>query len=776
MIKWFWDKAQLRDFTPNQMDCDDVLMKLGLARLGLASSECVASTALYGRSSTSPSRPSGSGVAGPLASGTGVQGHRVSADDAAGGHLVAGTPKAGRGGSDVDSPDIVAFGGNNPGPLDVATTCNAKGGTGRLDLDSETFVVGPRPVTVTLGSDPISADDLAQPVTGRNGDPGCVAHAEPVAYDPNQVTSRTNRSDPQPGAPCHTLPGEATPPIVVFGSKGDGGDASDDLSPTVRASMHDRSHQNAGAPPAVACFDDPRRYTDPHAGGDHGDLHPTLEGGTLKQIVVGDEPVPVNEIGKRCGKVARTRDGTGVGKPGDPAFTVTADGRQGVAQTGYIVRRLMPVECFPPDTTVGDGACIGDVAIGDSVLVATGGIGRVQATFRRRFTGDMVRLTAQGIMPFSATPDHPVMVAAGRKTKGRHGGRVLLGEPEWLHASEVRVWKNGAGHFMVIPRLDGVHEDRSIDLRRYVINNHRNHVVSRKVRGLPDEFSLNENSAWLLGLYVAEGCAGVTKNHGGHAWVDITPGWSTELAHKAAAILTEMGFKNSTRSMKTSLNVHAASAPLARMLVDLCGDGAAAKRVPMVVLLHRDLSLLAAFVKGYCDGDGYKRVVGGGAGANTVSRSLALGLQLALARLGICAGVRHFWRDGGVIDGRAIKGGMLYAVTWRQSSSPRHARNKVFDRYIAVPVKSAELMPYDGDVCNFETTDNTYIVNGAVVHNCERLQGYPDGHTLVPYRRRPADRCADGPRLRAIGNGWSSNVFAWVGRRIQEHVDARAKP
>ena len=38
----------------------------------------------------------------------------------------------------------VAFGGNNTqGAIDVATACNAHGGTGRIDFESETFVVGP---------------------------------------------------------------------------------------------------------------------------------------------------------------------------------------------------------------------------------------------------------------------------------------------------------------------------------------------------------------------------------------------------------------------------------------------------------------------------------------------------------------------------------------------------------------------------------------------------------------------------------------------------------
>lgn len=51
---------------------------------------------------------------------------------------------------------------------------------------------------------------------------------------------------------------------------------------------------------------------------------------------------------------------------------------------------------------------------------------------------------------------------------------------------------------------------------------------------------------------------------------------------------------------------------------------------------------------------------------------------------------------------------------------------------------------------------------------CERLQGFPDDYTLVPFRGKPA---ADGPRYRAIGNSMAVPVMRWIGRRMRE-VDA----
>jgi DNA (cytosine-5)-methyltransferase 1 len=47
---------------------------------------------------------------------------------------------------------------------------------------------------------------------------------------------------------------------------------------------------------------------------------------------------------------------------------------------------------------------------------------------------------------------------------------------------------------------------------------------------------------------------------------------------------------------------------------------------------------------------------------------------------------------------------------------------------------------------------------------CERLQGFPDGHTLIPYRGKPA---ADGPRYKSLGNSMAVPVMAWIGRQIE---------
>lgn len=53
---------------------------------------------------------------------------------------------------------------------------------------------------------------------------------------------------------------------------------------------------------------------------------------------------------------------------------------------------------------------------------------------------------------------------------------------------------------------------------------------------------------------------------------------------------------------------------------------------------------------------------------------------------------------------------------------------------------------------------------------CERLQGFPDDYTLIPWRGKPEEECPDGPRYKAIGNSKAIPVVRWIGRRLLEQL------
>ncbi len=53
---------------------------------------------------------------------------------------------------------------------------------------------------------------------------------------------------------------------------------------------------------------------------------------------------------------------------------------------------------------------------------------------------------------------------------------------------------------------------------------------------------------------------------------------------------------------------------------------------------------------------------------------------------------------------------------------------------------------------------------------CERLQGFPNNHTQIPWRGKPAADCPDSPRYKAIGNSMAVPVMRWIGRKIKQET------
>jgi len=65
------------------------------------------------------------------------------------------------------------------------------------------------------------------------------------------------------------------------------------------------------------------------------------------------------------------------------------------------------------------------------------------------------------------------------------------------------------------------------------------------------------------------------------------------------------------------------------------------------------------------------------------------------------------------------------------------------------------------------TGGTTMSVRRLTPVECERLQGFPDNWTAIPWRGKPVSACPDGPRYKALGNSMACNVMRWIGRRIE---------
>ncbi len=100
------------------------------------------------------------------------------------------------------------------------------------------------------------------------------------------------------------------------------------------------------------------------------------------------------------------------------------------------------------------------------------------------------------------------------------------------------------------------------------------------------------------------------------------------------------------------------------------------------------------------------------------------------------------FQERGRADGRSleINGDLAYALTAPNGGGRAQERNIADFRTMAV----RRLTPIE----------------------CERLQGFPDNHTLIGWRGKDADECPDGPRYKAIGNSMAVPVMRWIGERI----------
>lgn len=109
--------------------------------------------------------------------------------------------------------------------------------------------------------------------------------------------------------------------------------------------------------------------------------------------------------------------------------------------------------------------------------------------------------------------------------------------------------------------------------------------------------------------------------------------------------------------------------------------------------------------------------------------------------------------------------------------TPTHTARQYKDPQIVCMADDNANAAIDEDMCgSLKVGGHTpivarkYIVRKLMPVECERLQGFPDGWTEIPYRGKPSDECPDAPRYKALGNSMAVPVMRWIGERIQEVV------
>lgn len=379
------------------------------------------------------------------------------------------------------------------------------------------------------------------------------------------------------------------------------------------------------------------------------------------------------------------------------------------------------IACLRPETTIPGTFKNIDQLKNEDAVYTQSGTGAVKQCFNREYDGDLVKIKAVGLLPFEVTIEHPILVFTRKKTWHKKGDAGFSFDgPSWRNANDIN-----ENCYLAIPK-----PKKLIDTDRLPIDDFRvewkgqGHTSTKIRSGVP----LNEETAWLMGLYVAEG-----SMSGKDSGIHFTLGSNeTESINRLLKINEKhFGYSPSRSTKRNCCTISLPSPILARSFSCWFGRGAHNKRIPEFIIFHHRDEIVRQFLEGYFTGDGHWDKRTNWRYASTVSKTLALQLQLAISRFDSLALIEIEKRPERKLRDKTLPPETIYKVCWKLSPTITTRRMnghtiqtwnnqwKNLQEYVITRVKKTERIPYNGTVFNIETTDNTYLVSNAITHNCD---------------------------------------------------------
>lgn len=384
--------------------------------------------------------------------------------------------------------------------------------------------------------------------------------------------------------------------------------------------------------------------------------------------------------------------------------------------------------CFTAGTMVsGSFKPIEELVKGSPIIGSDGNCHPAVGVMSRDYDGRLVKIKATGVIDFESTENHPVLVAdIGWKTINTSIPRRnvrLIRSIDWKKSQDIK-----RGDWLAVPKLKGFRDDSHLDLTPHFIGN--GWSISEKIRD--GKLPLNEDTAWLMGYYCAEGSSCVK---GGNVVFSMHRKEEKTLGARVRSIVNQWIGSRCYASYRSEggMVVGFVSVLLARMFKDKTGKNASTKRIPDEIFWHRDDRIVKAFLRGYFDGDGTTKSAL--FTCATVSKVLAFQVQALFARFGvwmpmvldrlslqeakvIVKGPPRKVKDQYKLTSGSDESRMLlgYDPVKEKNRKTKHYTSN--DDFIFVRVKLVSSRPWKGRVYNLTSPTEDYLVNNVVVHNC----------------------------------------------------------
>ncbi|WP_046787162.1 DNA cytosine methyltransferase [Pseudomonas putida] len=327
-------------------------------------------------------------------------------------------------------------------------------------------------------------------------------------------------------------------------------------------------------------------------------------------------------------------------------------------------------------------ATIETIKPGDMVMTHLGRLRRVVRIGAKQ--APVGTLKAVGLRePLTVTENHPFLAVSwrnqGTKRNGQYARIEHYGDPCWVEAKDMpgRQWCALTAY----ERVESAYRST--------------------------KFSERE-AMYVAGMYLGDGHIRRWGEAGKKALV---LSLNEAKLEKLKQVIGEAGF--SVSHERTTLRVTICDTALCEWLHEQFGKLSHLKRIPAWALGHAHRALL---LQGYLDTDG--TAIRSGVSISTVSRSLAYGVADLLNAEGRSASVGLIQTsETCVIEGRTVNQRDWYQVRAFDNGASRKSR--VRHGYLLRTVQSYTNAGID-TVFNIEVEDdNSYVINGAVVHNCQ---------------------------------------------------------
>jgi hypothetical protein len=375
--------------------------------------------------------------------------------------------------------------------------------------------------------------------------------------------------------------------------------------------------------------------------------------------------------------------------------------------------------CFPKGELVLTVKGLMDISAltsGDIVFGKTG-MQKIKTIFKKEYVGDLYTIFTKGCIPIECTKNHPILIKRLNTICKKHSNHYckpncfclnhkcsheINTELIWITPNEINLKTD----YVCVPKLKQNSIIPEISLYDY-IGGHKD--------GRPQEqpkfskFKINEDWAWLLGLYLAEGSSNPRTKIFEFSLGIIEEGLALKLKEK----LNNVGLHCliTKRPEKSSIKVSVRSRPICKWLKDIFGARANVKIIPYFVY-NLPNKLIELFIDGYHNGDGTKKWLYSTKRTKITSSSknILVGLQLLFAKLNKFGTI--FWKNEWYKRKNSSCGTISY------SDSKGNVQWFSDDNYVYVKIKKLKIRNFIGDVYNIETEDNTYAMP-YIVHNSQ---------------------------------------------------------